>query len=84
MPVSNPCQLEILIAAVKLMEANLPQNKELLVHSERFVDSWFEETIIWLTASFFTVSITENLNFRCFSIGSSSRQLRLIRKCLEH
>ena len=43
---SNPKQLEILIVAVKFMQANLPLNEELLVHSTRFVDSWIEETFI--------------------------------------
>ena len=36
---SNPQQLEVLIAVVKFMGANLALEKGLLVHSERFVDS---------------------------------------------
>ena len=27
------------------------KNEELLVHSERFVDSWIEETFIWILAA---------------------------------
>ena len=28
------------------------KNEELLVHSERFVDSWIEETFIWILVAF--------------------------------
>ena len=48
---SDPRQLEILNAAVKFMEANWP-SEELLIHSERFVDSWIEETFVWILVAF--------------------------------
>ena len=45
-------QLEALIAAVKFVEANRLQNEELLVHRERFVDSWIKEIFIWVLKAF--------------------------------
>ena len=40
------------------------KNEELLVHSERFVDSWIEETFILV--AFVMSSTTESLNFEAF------------------
>ena len=47
-----PRQLEILNAAVKFMEANWVQNEETLIHSERCVQSWIEETFAWILLGF--------------------------------
>ena len=49
---SDRWQLEILNAAVKFMEANWPKTEELLIHSERFVDFWIEETFVWILVAF--------------------------------
>ena len=56
-------QLEIFIAAVKFMEANWPQKKEFLVHSERLVYSSIDETFIWILAALFMASISGQLEF---------------------
>ena len=48
---SNFRQLEILIAGGSSRKLNGLKNEELLVHSERFVDSWVEETFIWILAA---------------------------------
>ena len=90
-------QLKILTTAVKFKETNWPQNEELLVDSERFVDSWVEETFILILTAFHfhfisfsfihaaaMASIIKNMNWRCFTIGGSRRQLRPIRQRLEH
>ena len=37
-----------------------------MVHSERFVDSWIEETFIWMLATSVYTSIFENFNFEVF------------------
>ena len=62
----NLRRLEILIAAVKLMNADWPSNKELLVHCEMFVDSLVEETFIWISEAFFMAGITKHLNSEVF------------------
>ena len=49
---SNPRQLEILIVAVKFMKAKCSKNKELLIHSESFVDSWIKGTFIRILTAF--------------------------------
>ena len=48
---SNPQQLEILTAASSRKLIGL-ENEELLVHSDRFVDSWIEEIFSWILAAF--------------------------------
>ena len=47
----NPRQLEIFIAAVKLIKIDL-ENEELLVYSESSVDFWVENTLTWIIVVF--------------------------------
>ena len=42
------------------------QNDELPFHSERLVNSWIEETFIWILVALFVASITKNLTFETF------------------
>ena len=49
---SDPRQLEIFNAATKFMEANCLKNEEPLIRSDKFVDSWIEETFVWILVTF--------------------------------